>query len=306
MIRDDLFINNAPAIPGLRFRFFAGPSDYPAIVDAINAGHLVDHIEEIYTLEGLTSDWAHLNNCDLSTDLLIPEVDGRVVGFGRVFWWVNDVGERIYGFNAEVHPEWRGKGIGRAMLQWQEQRAYEIAAGHSPVEPRYLQTFVMETAQRRMALLKHAGYTPIRYGYMMVRPNLAEVAASPEEWPLPEGLEVRPVLPEHWRPIWEATNEAFRDHWGHRPSTEEDYQGFLTWPDAQPHLWQVAWDARTNEVAGMVMNSIFKHDNERLGILRGWTDPICVRRPWRRQGLARALIMRSLKALRCERRCNEH
>ncbi len=30
---------------------------------------------------------------------------------------------------------------------------------------------------------------------------------------------------------------------------------------------------------------------------RGWTDPICVRRPWRGQGLARALIMRSLRLL---------
>jgi len=32
--------------------------------------------------------------------------------------------------------------------------------------------------------------------------------------------------------------------------------------------------------------------------MRGWTDPIGVRRRWRKQGLARALIARSLRLLR--------
>jgi GNAT superfamily N-acetyltransferase len=227
--------------------------------------------------------------------MLMAEVDGQLVGFARVWWWVNDAGERLYAVSGQVHPQWRGRGIGRVMLLWEERRVREIAAAHPSDELRYLQAFVLEIQQRRLAMLKRAGYEPVRYGFMMVRPELADV---PDEWPLPEGLEVRPVLPEDRRAIWEALNEAFRDHWGHRPSTEEDYQGWLNWPDAQPQLWQVAWDAQSNQVAGMVLNSIFANENERFGLKRGWTDPICVRRPWRRRGLARALIMRSLKLLR--------
>ena len=47
----------------------------------------------------------------------------------------------------------------------------------------------------------------------------------------------------------------------------------------------------------MVLNLIFEQGNEQARIKRGWTDNICVRRPWRRRGLARALIIRSLKVL---------
>ena len=34
------------------------------------------------------------------------------------------------------------------------------------------------------------------------------------------------------------------------------------------------------------------------GATEGWLDPVFTRRPWRRRGLARALILRSLAALR--------
>ncbi|MCL5999235.1 MAG: GNAT family N-acetyltransferase [Chloroflexi bacterium] len=295
MIIETIYLPDAPAIPGLVFRPIRGEAEYPALVDLFNAAIEEDKTDELYTVESLANDYAHLDNCDLSTDMLLAEVDGQLVGSARVWWWVNDAGERLYGVTGQVHPQWRGRGIGRALLHWEERRAREIAATHPIAEPRYFQAWIMETQVRRMALLKHAGYTPIRYGFMMVRPNLADV---PDEWPMPEGLEVRPVLPEHHRAIWEALQEAFRDHWGHRPGTEEEYLGWLNWPDAQPHLWQVAWDAQSNEVAGMVLNSIFENENERFGVKRGWTDPICVRRPWRRRGLARALIMHSMKLLR--------
>ena len=301
MIREHITIDNTPAITGLVFRSFAGEADYPALVDLFNAGNAADQLEELWTLPSLVNEYAHLTNCDPATDMLVAEIDGHMAGHVRVWWWVNDAGERLYGLSGQVHPQWRSQGIGRAMLGWQEARLREIAMTHPDGEPRYFQALTMEKAQRRVAMLKHAGYETIRYGFMMVRPNLGDAPDAPYTlgaWPLPAGLEVRPVLPEHRRPIWDALTEAFRDHWGHRPNTEEDYQGWLNWPEAQPHLWQVAWDTSTNQVAGMVLNTIFDNENEQFGIKRGWTDPICVRRPWRRQGLARALIMRSLALLR--------
>ena len=285
---------NAPAIPGLEFRAFDTQHDFPALVDLLNASNEADHNEEIITLEGITNFYSHMANFDPSTDIMLAQVNDRLVGYARAWWWVNDVGERLYGVSGTVHPDWRGQGVGRALLGWQEARAHEMAATHPATEPRFLQTWVMDTVPATKDLLQHAGYKPIRYGFMMVRPNLDDIP----DLPLPEGLEVRPSRREDIRAIWLALDEAFRDHWGHRPSTEEDYQRVMNDPDLQPHLWQVAWDTRTNEVAGMVLNSIFANENEQFHIKRGWTDPICVRRPWRRQGLARALIMRSLKLLR--------
>jgi ribosomal protein S18 acetylase RimI-like enzyme len=109
---------------------------------------------------------------------------------------------------------------------------------------------------------------------------------------MPKGLEVRPFEAAHNQPIWEALDEAFKDHWGHVESTEEDYQRFLSSPNRQPELWQVAWDG--DEVAGMILNAFFEEEDKAYNRKRGWTDPICTRRPWRRRGLARALLVESI------------
>jgi ribosomal protein S18 acetylase RimI-like enzyme len=58
-------------------------------------------------------------------------------------------------------------------------------------------------------------------------------------------------------------------------------------------LWQVAWDG--DQVAGMVLNFINHQENLEYDRKRGYTETICVRRPWRRRGLARALIARSFQ-----------
>jgi ribosomal protein S18 acetylase RimI-like enzyme len=57
----------------------------------------------------------------------------------------------------------------------------------------------------------------------------------------------------------------------------------------------VAWDASANQIAGAVQNFVNEKENEEYNRKRGYTEGIFVRRPWRKRGLARALIMRSLQ-----------
>jgi ribosomal protein S18 acetylase RimI-like enzyme len=45
------------------------------------------------------------------------------------------------------------------------------------------------------------------------------------------------------------------------------------------------------------MNFIYPAENKTLGQRRGWLDHVSVRRPWRRRGLASALIAESLRAI---------
>ena len=58
----------------------------------------------------------------------------------------------------------------------------------------------------------------------------------------------------------------------------------------------MAWDG--DEVAGVVMNRVLTTFNEQTGERRGLLAGVSVRRPWRRRGLARALVAESLRALR--------
>jgi ribosomal protein S18 acetylase RimI-like enzyme len=107
------------------------------------------------------------------------------------------------------------------------------------------------------------------------------------------GIEVRQVRPEDYRAIWEADAEAFRDHWGYQTPTEDDYKAWLEWRNFSPDLWQVAWDG--DEVVGMVQNYLDEMENEEYERQRGYTENISVRRPWRRMGIARALLTRSIR-----------
>ena len=113
---------------------------------------------------------------------------------------------------------------------------------------------------------------------------------------LPVGLELRPVLAEHHRAIFDAEVEAFRDHWGHREKTDNDFELTLKTEELDPSLWVVAWDG--DEIGGVVQNWIWASENAELGVQRGWLEHISVRRPWRRRGLARAITAESLRRLR--------
>lgn len=126
----------------------------------------------------------------------------------------------------------------------------------------------------------------------MVRPTLDELP----EVPLPPGFELRAATPELFPAIWRANREAFRDHWGGSDESEAAMHRFLDGPDTDPSLWLIAWEG--DEIAGGVNNSIHPEENDALGIGRGWLDSVFTRRDWRRRGLARALIARSLVLLR--------
>ena len=111
-------------------------------------------------------------------------------------------------------------------------------------------------------------------------------------------IEVRPVVESDHRRIWDADVEAFRDHWDAAVRTEEDFAAWFATPGIDTSLWRVAWDG--DEVAGSVMNFVWPEENEQLGVARGWLEHISVRRPWRKRGLAGALIVDSLRALKAQ------
>ena len=278
-------------------RPFRGPQDFPQMLAVLQGSKAADVIEDADTLEGLAARYAQLSHCDPATDLIMLESQGQLVGYGRTYWSKEaNTDTWLYDHMAYLLPAWRRRGLGGEMLRWLERRAANVSLerGHPRHAGRYWQTFSYETETGKAALLERAGYAPVRYFYLMVRPNLENILACP----LPPGLELRPVRTSQLRAIWEASVEAFRDSWGEPERTEVDYQGWLTNGDYQPEIWKVAWDAGTNQVAGMVLGFIDHEQNKQQRRRRGWTENISVRRPWRQRGLARALIAASLRELK--------
>lgn len=274
-------------------RPFAGPSDFPGMLAVIEASKHADGIERSDSIESLTNTYAHLSNCDPYQDMVMAQVAGELVGYARAWWTQQHEGTRTYASFGLIKPEWRRRGLGTQMLHRLQARLRTVAAEHPRDVPRLLEGFTDTSAPGAVALFVADGYVPVRHGFDMLRPSLTEIPTAE----LPAGLEVRPVQPEHYRAIWEADAEAFADHWGAAPPSEEDYRAWLNHPVIfTPELWQIAWDG--DEVAGMVRSFIDPQENKEYGRARGYTEFISTRRPWRKRGLARALILRSLRLLR--------
>jgi len=288
-INESIILPDAPAIPGLLFRHYRGEADLPGMVEVINSVSAADGTERAAVLEDMAKAYANLRNSDPLRDMVMVEADGELVGYNRVEWWEELDGTHIYMHMGFIKPEWRGKGIGTALLHWAEARLREIAAEHPDTGPRFLDGFAYERQTGLISLFEQEGYEAIRHGFDMVRPDLENIP----EAPLPEGLEVRPVNPEHLHAIWEAEDEAFRDHWGYSEPQEGDYERWLNDTPFQPEMWQVAWDG--DQVAGMVRGFIDEAQNQKYNRKRGYTENISVRRPWRKRGLARALMARSMR-----------
>lgn len=281
-----------PPVPGLVFRRFRGPADYAGMVEANMAARETYGVEGTVTVDGMANHYAHLRNSDVARDLLIVELDGRTVGYVRVAWNEQHDGSLAWETTCLLQPELRGRGIGRAMLRWGERRLLEIAADQrADGRPRWFQAESFDADQYSVRLLRRHGYNPVRRGYEMVRDDLEDLPDAP----LPPGLEIRPVTVADTRRIWEADAEAFRDHWGEDEETEEAWLTFRDDPTNDPALWVVAFDG--DDIAGLVLNVIDPADIARKGIPRGVLGSVAVRRPWRRRGLARALISRSLRLL---------
>ena len=244
-----------------------------------------DGAQEVQTLDDMRRAYAHLGNCDPSRDIVLAEVGGEVVAYARVFWSEVTEGGRSYELFGFVHPEWRRRGIGRAMLGHDEARLREIAAEHADVTPKIFRSEGIETDVGNGVLMRGAGYQSARYWFDMVAPTLDGLEAAP----LPDGLEVRAVTRDQYRALWDAMSEAFRDEWGHTEPTEEDWDRFQADPENDdPRYWRIGWDG--DEVAGVIMTTVPVVENEEFGRRRVYVASVSVRRPWRRRGLARALL----------------
>lgn len=279
------------------WRHYAGEADLPHILAVRQASKAADGLDDALPLETLRLAFRHPKNSDPQRDVLLAEANGALVAYGRTYFEKEAAAEvyirQVQGF---VRPEWRGRGLGTYLQRWLEARALEAARerGHPPTVEQHFQAAAYDSETACLKLLERHGYGPVRYFFDMLRPNLDDVPDAP----LPAGLEVRPARPEHLPAIWQAMVEAFRDHWG---APEFDESAYLRWQQdhkVQPEIWKVAWDTAAGQVAGMVLGFINAEENERYNRRRGYTENISVRRPWRRRGLASALIAENLRELK--------
>ena len=215
----------------------------------------------------------------LETDAFLVETkDGRIVGYEE---FGNEKDHYQLHADGYVHPDFKGLGIGTSLLRAVEVRAREDMKLAEPDLRVFIHSTIDNKDEQGHALHKTEGYFSVRHHWRME----IKLETAPPAPIFPEGVEIHPfVKDEHTVAVWQAQNEAFRDHWGSRDTTLEEWlHSRIDDPEYNPDLWIIAW--KGNEVAGFSINRY------RMGI--GWVRSLGVRRPWRKKGLGLALLQHS-------------
>ena len=216
---------------------------------------------------------------NIETDGIVAVTqDGRIVGFEE---FANEYEHSKLRTDGYVHPQFKGLGIATSMMQAVEERARkEIALAEADVRV-YLQSTLDNHDESGKSVHESEGYKVIRYHWRMQ----ADLDAPPPAVTFPSGIELRPFIKgEHDRAVWEAQNEAFRDHWGsHDVPFDRWVLRKFSRSDFDPSLWMIAWDGE--QIAG------FSQNRYRMGV--GWIGTLGVRRPWRKKGLGYSLLIHS-------------
>jgi GNAT superfamily N-acetyltransferase len=240
--------------------------DAEAVLELIGA--IDEHLdaELDFTLDDIRAAWRHV---DLERDVWAWEHDGRLAAFAIL----HTRGEEL-SVNGFVHPDFLGRGLGTVIVRATEARAREHGA-------RKLDNGILARDRAASALLEANGYRDVRHYYVMT----IELDAPPPEPEWPEGLVPRPFEREHSHAFWAADDEAFQDESGYESEPFEQFvERRLESPRFDPELWIAVWDG--DEIAATLIA-----DWKRFGA--GWIGGLAVRRPWRRRGLGRALLLRS-------------
>jgi mycothiol synthase len=245
--------------------------DLDAVVELGNAFERVFLGVESFTPDDIADEWRRL---DLEQDawlVLVP--GGRLAGYATL----EDRGENRYLSDGYVHPELRGLGVGRTLVDLAEARARERGAV-------VIQNTVVAADEAAVEVLVTRGYRPVRHFYRMAIELGDE---SPPEPAWPHGVRAEPFREEDALAFHEAIEDAWQDHWDHTPRPFRQFrERILEGSRYEPALWTVVWAG--DEIAG---GTICEADFYGMG----WVRSLSVRRPWRRQGLGMALLLNAFR-----------
>jgi predicted N-acetyltransferase YhbS len=183
--------------------------------------------------------------------------------------WADCFGERA---EVDVHPEWQGRGIGRALLAWTEARARD--AGRSRVR----QT-VTDANVAAARLFRASGYANGGASWILQQ----ELGDEPPAVELPVGITIRPCRPADARAVHRLIDDAFNEWPGREPVDFEHWAPHvIAHGSFAPDLSRLAFDDA--ELVGAALAFAYEGGDE------GWVQQLATKSTHRDRGIARALL----------------
>ncbi|MFS8101697.1 GNAT family N-acetyltransferase [Lentzea alba] len=261
-----------------------------ASADLLNAIETVDKIGENYTAEDtlteLTDPYADLERASLAA------FDGDVmVGYMKVRHKPSAEEVHRVVVDGGVHPAYRRRGVGTALLKAGIKAAKAVHALHHPALKLAIDVYKAEHIAGVPELVRSQGFAPTRYYQRMEHPlgDLHPVA-------IPDGLQVEPWSPDNDEDFRRVRNESFQDYWGAVPMPVELWQNKITNQTFRPGVSFLLRDSANGSPAGVLVTMTWEADTEATGIRDAHFMVVGTRREYRERGVASALIGHALQA----------
>lgn len=254
-------------------------ADVEAVTALLIACSLADEGVVDYSLEEVQANWDR-RGFTLSTDAwLARSPDGTLGGYAEMWARERQPGaEQRFILDAHVHPDHRGRGLGRRLFAQMVARAEAYLESLPPGTSGRLYAPCVANDAAAREIFESAGFTVETYGWTMRR-ELDTPAPEPQ-WPA--GLTVRAFVPGQDDAATHALiMEAFADLPNYTHSSLDDWRARLMHPGLfKPEYWYLAYDG--DLLAGCSLCFSFPE--------AGWLANLAVRRPYRKRGLALALL----------------
>lgn len=252
----------APSLPdGYSWRV-ADAGDIQAITDLIGAAELVDDGVIEIDPDDVASTFERTNAAP--EDCILVFAGARLVAWGEV----NK--ERA---EADVHPEFRGRGLGARVLAWTEAQARENG------QPRVRQT-VTDANTGAAELFRAHGYETGHVSWIL---RVSYEDGEPPAVAIPPGITIRPYRDEDARAAYRVVEDAFNEWPDREPSTFEEWaEHGIAHGSFAPHLSRLAFDG--DELVGTALSIDYASADE------GWIQQVATKATHRHRGIARALL----------------
>jgi mycothiol synthase len=250
-------------------------ADVPAVTAMMNVRGVALHGRPEMTEEELRG-WFTLPSVDLEQDVRIAlDGAGDVLGYADLGDQAED-GTRLW-VDLRVAPAEPAQRALEPLLDAMEARAREKATDGAVIR-----AVADDRDGPYRALLEERAYRIVRASFHMS----VDFAGAPADASPPDGVTIRPYRSgEEERAVHEVVMEAFGDGWDFTPQPFEEFLHWATAMNSDPTLWWVAQAA--GELTGACVCRPTAHGDE----ARGWVETLAVRKPWRGQGLGRALLL---------------
>jgi mycothiol synthase len=252
-----------------------GDDDIWRVYELVREIELADTGSCDFTREDMRVIW-RLN--ELGNIWIAEDDDGTGVGYASLY---PRHSTRLRSSGGVV-PAHRGRGIGPRLLELLETRGRELAEKASGEEPVMLSQDAGQLNPDAARLFEQHGFELARIFWKMG----IDLDREPPEPEIPDGIALRTLEPGRERAVYDAQEEAFRDHWDHNPHNYDEWHAWTIGRESfDPTAWLLAYDG--DEIAGGSLNTIED------GV--AWVGILFTRRPWRRRGLGLALLQASFR-----------